>query len=342
MRLHFTGRSTCDSPARVVGLTLGSLALLASAAVADTTPSSRTVELTTTIQVDPHAAPARVWVPVPLEAPVQRVRTLTVDAPGTWTLERDTLHGNRFLYMELPPATAAVRLAWRATVTRETWSGPQDDAPTSAQLAEYRRPLPLVPVGGPVLGPRAESALRGGSADSLSRGRRLFDYVLDEMTYDKRGAGWGRGDALYACDTRTGNCTDFHALFNGLARTADMPARFTMGFSLPPQPAGAIDGYHCWTAFWIEGRGWVPADISEADKRPGAAPSNYYARLDANRIALSRGRDLVLQPPQAGPRLNYAYGPYVETAGEPVELTHTTRTYRDVDTAAGVLQTADR
>ena len=32
------------------------------------------------------------------------------------------------------------------------------------------------------------------------------------MRYDKSGIGWGRGDALYACDAKRGNCTDFHAL----------------------------------------------------------------------------------------------------------------------------------
>jgi transglutaminase-like putative cysteine protease len=44
------------------------------------------------------------------------------------------------------------------------------------------------------------------------------------MRYDKTGTGWGRGDVLYACDAKKGNCTDFHSLFIAMARSQGIPA----------------------------------------------------------------------------------------------------------------------
>ena len=54
------------------------------------------------------------------------------------------------------------------------------------------------------------------------------------MRYDKTGTGWGRGDALWACDAKRGNCTDFHSPFIGMRRADGIPARFDIGFTQPP------------------------------------------------------------------------------------------------------------
>ncbi len=53
------------------------------------------------------------------------------------------------------------------------------------------------------------------------------------------------------------------------ARAVGVPARFLIGVPLPArESAGAIGGYHCWSEFWLDGRGWVPVDASEAHKQP--------------------------------------------------------------------------
>ena len=84
---------------------------------------------------------------------------------------------------------------------------------------------------------------------------------------EKSGTGWGRGDAMFACDARTGNCTDFHSYFIALARAVGIPARFAIGATIPADKTeGTIEGYHCWAEFFADGR-WVPVDISEAWKK---------------------------------------------------------------------------
>ena len=139
------------------------------------------------------------------------------------------------------------------------------------------------------------------------------------MKYDKSGTGWGRGDALFACDARRGNCTDFHALVIGMARSVGIPARFAIGLPLPEaRGSGEIPGYHCWAELYVEGRGWVPVDASEAAKNP-TKRDYFFGHHDENRLEFSRGRHLTLVPAQQGPPLNFFVYPYAEVDGKPHE-----------------------
>jgi transglutaminase-like putative cysteine protease len=138
------------------------------------------------------------------------------------------------------------------------------------------------------------------------------------MRYMKYGDGWGKGDAVYACNALTGNCTDFHAYFIALARAIGIPARFAIGAGIPSERNdGGIDGYHCWVEFYADGK-WWPVDISEADKY-AALSTYYFGHHPANRFELSRGRDLVVEPlPASGP-INFLAYPLLEVDGKPVK-----------------------
>ncbi len=96
--------------------------------------------------------------------------------------------------------------------------------------------------------------------------------------------------------------------------------RIVPRFSIEPESTcsndGRIDGYHCWAEFHAEGK-WWPVDLSEADKY-SALSSYYFGRHPANRIELSRGRDLIVDPgPKSGP-INFLAYPVLEVAGKPV------------------------
>jgi transglutaminase-like putative cysteine protease len=139
------------------------------------------------------------------------------------------------------------------------------------------------------------------------------------MRYMKYGSGWGKGDAVYACDSRTGNCTDFHSYFIALSRAVGIPARFAIGASIPSaRNDGGIDGYHCWAEFYTEGR-WWPVDISEGDKC-SALSTYFFGHHPANRIELSRGRDLVVEPEPASGPINFLAYPVLEISGKPVKV----------------------
>ncbi|MCA8962077.1 MAG: transglutaminase domain-containing protein, partial [Planctomycetes bacterium] len=156
-------------------------------------------------------------------------------------------------------------------------------------------------------------------ADTITRARAFYDHVLGAMTYDKSGTGWGRGDTVYACDVGRGNCTDFHSYFIAMCQSQDIPARFQIGLY------GAYDrkseeyqtgGYHCWAEFYAQGHGWIPVDISEADKDPTKV-DYFFGAHSPNRVTLSTGRDVDLAPRQQGEPLNFFLNPYAEVGGVP-------------------------
>ena len=155
---------------------------------------------------------------------------------------------------------------------------------------------------------------------------------MDTVVYDKSGAGWGHGDARYACDIRAGNCTDFHSLFIGQARSLGIPARFVMGLPLPDGVSeGVIAGYHCWAEFYVEGRGWVPIDASEASKRRQQQGA-FFGGLDANRVEFTVGRDIAIARASAAP-LNYVIYPHVEIDGSTHDAVESRFSFRDADPA---------
>jgi transglutaminase-like putative cysteine protease len=166
----------------------------------------------------------------------------------------------------------------------------------------------------PITGKPAELAAQAtaGANSQLGKARAIYDYVVANLVYDPSGTGSGRGDALYASDRKKGDCTDFHSLFISMARSQGIPARFEIGFPLPPdKDSGEIPSYQCWAEFFNPQNGWIPVDISEAWKHP-EKKDYFFGALDANRVQFSLGRDLKLNPPQAGEPLNYFVYPYVE------------------------------
>jgi hypothetical protein len=185
---------------------------------------------------------------------------------------------------------------------------------SAQQASGYLAPDKLVPVTGKLADIAAAQVQ--GKTTNMDRARALYDYVFSTMRYDKTGTGWGRGDAEWACDSKRGNCTDFHSVFISMARSQHIPARFEIGLPLPQgKHSGEIAGYHCWAEFYDAQYGWVPVDISEAWKDQ-SKKDYFFGDHDVNRIQLSMGRDLVLSPKQAGEPLNYFVYPYVEVGGK--------------------------
>ncbi|HYX70702.1 MAG TPA: transglutaminase-like domain-containing protein, partial [Terriglobales bacterium] len=189
------------------------------------------------------------------------------------------------------------------------------DATRRHDLARFLAPDKLVPVTG--LPAELAAQQTAGKSTELEKAQAIYDYVFHTLRYDKSGTGWGRGDTLWACDAKHGNCTDFHSLFISMARSQKIPARFEIGFPVPTgKDSGPVAGYHCWADFYVPGHGWVPVDISEAWKDQ-PKHDYFFGTLDTQRVQFTLGRDLTLSPRQDGPPVNYLVYPYVEVAGAP-------------------------
>jgi transglutaminase-like putative cysteine protease len=207
-----------------------------------------------------------------------------------------------------------------------------EDVADATELDLFLRPDARVPVTGK---PLALIAGRDLPDDQLAIGRVLYEVVNSHMRYSKDGTGWGQGDAVWACDSKYGNCSDFHSLFISLIRSQKIPAKFEMGFPLPEKRgSGEIAGYHCWAKFKPAGRGWVPVDISEANKNP-QMKEYFFGNLTEDRVTFTVGRDLTLVPKQDGPPLNFFIYPYVEVGGKPLPAENVKRkfTFADVISA---------
>jgi transglutaminase-like putative cysteine protease len=266
---------------------------------------------------------ARLWVPLAKTDAFQMVTQEEISIPIKWEKVQDRDYGNDICVLHPQPADSGKTIELRYLVVRKEKSA----YPANGEdPARFLRPEKLVPLN-ETFKTLAEQATVG-KKDTLDRAKALYDHVLARMRYDKSGTGWGRGDAMHACDARTGNCTDFHAYFIALARSIGIPGRFAIGATIPADKnEGAIDGYHCWAEFFADGR-WVPVDISEAWKNPKLA-DYYFGHNPANRFELTKGRDLVVDPaPTSGP-INFLAYPLLEMNGEIVKP-ETTFTFRRI------------
>jgi transglutaminase-like putative cysteine protease len=310
-------------------------------------PRSRDFELTYSARIGELPAGAHrveIWLPYPASDGSQEVTAAEVSSPASYEVVKEPRFGNSILHLSVtdPPRERELTVAMKVRVRRReyirrdfagTGGQAQGAAPAAAATAApaataaWLQPDRLVPLDDRIR-KLADEVTRGRRGD-LEKARAIYDYVVDTMSYDKTGTGWGNGDIYWACDAKRGNCTDFHALFIGLARAEGIPAKFEIGLPLPEaRGQGEIGGYHCWAEFYLAGYGWVPVDASEARKNPEKR-SYFFGALDENRVQFTVGRDLVLAPRQAGAPLNYFIYPYVEVDGQPFSKVAKTFRYED-------------
>jgi transglutaminase-like putative cysteine protease len=300
------------------------------------------------VPAEATAKSSHLWIPLPQNDAFQTVSHLKIESPVPHSEGRDPEYQNPFAVFTPSAAQSAagydVTLLFNATRREHAvniHSPARQSAPTPAPASDplmkrYLEPDKLVPLNDTI----AELAKQQTAGDTapLQKARHIYDYVIATMRYDKSGEGWGRGDAIWACTAKRGNCTDFHSLFIGMMRSAGIPARFEIGFPLPEgKSEGDIPGYHCWAEFYLNGVGWIPVDASEAWKNP-AKRDYFFGAHDDNRVFFTYGRDLVLSPEQKGPALNYFIYPYAESDGRPVKGLTTHFAFRDLAPTDGAKQ----
>src|SRR5690242_791300 len=179
-------------------------------------PKSRhfTFDYSFTVRITDPGKPLDVWFPIAQSDSFQQVRitSMQTDLPLRQTSEAE--YGNRMFYAHTDRADEpeyhftikydVVRWEHRATASLKSGAGP-------AEIKQFLQPDRLVPVNGKPAQIATEQVSLGMT--DLEKARALYNYTFNNMRYDKTGSGWGHGDALWACDSHHGNCTDFHSLF---------------------------------------------------------------------------------------------------------------------------------
>ena len=309
--------------------------VLTSLAVAQrsSSPKSRhfTFDYAFTVRVTDPGKPLDVWFPMAHSDRYQQVKIISThaDLPVRETSEPE--YGNRMFYAHTARAGKAeyhfsvkydvIRLEHLAAASLRSPAPP-------TELKRFLQPDRLVPVTGKPA-EIAAAQVKPGMSDT-QKARALYDYTFNNMRYDKTGSGWGHGDAVWACDSHHGNCTDFHSLFISMARSQHIPAKFEIGFAIPENKAASdVAGYHCWAEFYTPKHGWFPVDISEAWQQN--KKEYFFGAHDVNRIQLTVGRDLELNPKQHGQPLNYFVYPYAELDGQEYPNVAIDFSFADVD-----------
>jgi transglutaminase-like putative cysteine protease len=307
--------------ARSVGLALGlvaATALAASAAdAAKQSPKVRKFKFFygATINELAPGAKARVWIPVATNNHEQNARLVVARTPGEPHHGTEKVYGNKTIYFEATAdAKGEIPLDAEYVVERRELVRGQGEPAPEKMPEVHLVSSKLIPVNGTLLKKLVGDQVPSG--DITAQALALYNATDDLMKYGKPdGVPWGRGDALWACDAKIGNCTDFHSVFIGACRDLKIPAKFEMGFPIPEKKgSGEVAGYHCWAKFVDKGR-WEGVDISEADKAP-AMKEYYFGNLTADRVTFTTGRDLQLDPAPASGTVNFLIYPHVEVDGK--------------------------
>ncbi|MBQ2819525.1 MAG: hypothetical protein IKB44_02850 [Clostridia bacterium] len=94
-------------------------------------------------------------------------------------------------------------------------------------------------------------------SDPLHKVAVIYDYVVDNITYDKQEAATVQSGYLPVLDevleTKTGICFDYAALMTGMLRSQGVPCKLVVGY--------AGKAYHAWINVWTEESGWVDGVI---------------------------------------------------------------------------------
>ncbi len=271
-------------------------------------------EFTYRVKLPQIVGKAQLWLPMAASDTFQRVQVKDIKTPEPWRELYEQEHGNKVLFLQAGPPDGGKTIEIRYQVKRFEKS---EYAVRNPMPEKYLAPERLVPTN-ETFRTIAEQVTRDKKTD-MERARALYDHVIGKLRYAKYGSGWGVGDAVYACNVGSGNCSDFHAYFIALAREVGIPARFQIGAAIPSERnEGGIDGYHCWAEFFADGK-WVPVDVSEADKNSSLA-AYYFGHHPANRFELSKGRDLVVEPAPVNGPINFLAYPVMEVDGKPVKV----------------------
>jgi len=307
-------------------------------------PASRTFDAvyTATIRSIPaDAGVLNVWIPLPTSRPEQAISDVVIDSPFDWKRFKESEFDDEYAFAKVPaPLTGELTIRIRFHGTRHAVDAASIK---NVRLTDRERRRALKADRLVTLSPRIRklaAEITRGKATTLDQAQAIYQYVVTHMKYDKSIPGWGSGDSERACDLKAGNCSDFHSLFISLARAKGIPSRFAIGFPLPKESDGTITGYHCWAEFYVNGKGWIPVDASEASKSSDPAVRAFlFGNQATDRVEFTMGRDLTLSPATSEP-VNFFVYPRVEAKGKVVGAPAVTLEVHDAKGGAGLSTSA--
>lgn len=277
----------------------------------------------------------RLWIPYAVSDKDQTVTDVKVTGDfASSAVYADKVNGTPALYAYWDKDAKSRRLSYSFTVERDEVRAriPQTKEPSwnSGDYAEYLGATSLGPVDGEVK--KLAEKITRGKGTVLDKAKAIYDWACENMYRDPATIGCGKGDVCELLKKPGGKCTDISSVYVALARAAGVPAREVFGVRLGKKAEEDITTWqHCWAEVFIPGTGWIPVDPADvrkamlveklqlADARTRELRDYFWGGVDAYRVKLAWGRDLVLNPRQSGAPLNTFGYPYAEVGGQPLD-----------------------
>jgi len=270
-----------------------------------------------------EAKDVNIWIPVPPSDAAQEITKFSIGSPIPYEMKHGQRFGTKMVHAKTGRLDEPFAVEVRYHVKRER-AGIQEATLTEEERREYLKLTKKVRMT-----PDVEAFGRqaiGGATDPYEIGQRVFEAIRETLYYDKTIPGCGTGDTQWIMTYRKGKCDDYHALMMAVLIANGVPVRWEQGFPLPFPEGGNVStgalegdctGSHCWLSFYAPSHGWVPVDVSEADK--GLPNSEFFfGHLPPNRFQVSVGRSVTLAPPQGGDPLSTFAFAYAEADGIPL------------------------
>ncbi|MBQ6874901.1 MAG: transglutaminase domain-containing protein, partial [Lachnospiraceae bacterium] len=125
------------------------------------------------------------------------------------------------------------------------------------EFAPFIRPNQYVNYENATLTMNTASTVLAGKKDLLEKVAAIYNYVVNNLSYDYDKAATVKSGYLPDLDavlaTKKGICFDYAALMTGMLRSQGIPCKLVIGY------AGTI--YHAWISVWSEGTGWIDSAI---------------------------------------------------------------------------------
>ena len=285
----------------------------------------RTFDVTTRVDFAKPQGATQLWLPIPsVNSDWQQSLNNSFSSNGKAKLTSDGQQGVRLLYVDFAADVAQpfVELTSRVRTQNRAvnWAQKQTTQEDAATLQAYTVGTSLLPLDG-IVRKTAMEATRGARTD-VEKAQKLYDWIVANTFREPKVRGCGEGDIRTMLETGNlgGKCADLNALFVGLCRAVDLPARDVYGLRVAPSafgykelggnPAKLAGAQHCRAEVFLKGYGWVamdPADVAKVMRQETAewikspqhtlvSPVNQglFGGWEGNWIAFNHAHDISL------------------------------------------------
>ncbi|MCC8025416.1 MAG: transglutaminase-like domain-containing protein [Clostridium sp.] len=172
----------------------------------------------------------------------------------TYTYDLNTSGSYEVFPLSEGSGTYSVKVFENIQGTQYSQAFSQDiSASISNQFGPFLYPNQYVNFNGASAAVQTGSAVAAGASDQIGVVTAVYNYVINNITYDTAKAASVQSGYLPNVDVvlsqKKGICFDYAALMTAMLRSQDIPTKLVVGYS------GNL--YHAWISVYLEGQGWV-------------------------------------------------------------------------------------